>query len=166
MKSVQSYNEWLNESKEGATDELDKLPLLVKDFIDNVIRTPGPPYFVYTDWWCVPDVKMCNDAVNGDPAEKSAAEKFESQQRRLPFPEKLLSDYFLVEFMIQDSRSHFYNIVGIDTAAKDLIYSFNYQYHQEIEKYHQGIKKAIEDAFDKSLQKNFPTHHTSRKFGL
>jgi hypothetical protein len=155
---LKTYEEWSKINEEGATDELGKLPLLVKDFILNVIRTPGPPYFVYTDWWCVPDAKMLNDAVDGHPSEKAAAEKFESQQRRLPSEKKLLSDYFLIEFEFRhNENTHSYIISGIDTREKDLIF-FNSKDPQKVE--------AIKVAFAKSLQKNFPTHYMSRKFGL
>jgi hypothetical protein len=155
---LKNYEEWSKINEEGVTDELGTLPPLVKDFIVNVIRTPGPPYFVYTDWWCVPDAKMLNDAVDGDPSTKAAAEKFESQQRRLPSEEKLLSDYFLIEFEFRYSENtHSYIISGIDTREKDLIF-FNSKDPQKVE--------AIKVAFSKSLQKNFPTHYTSRKFGL
>jgi hypothetical protein len=155
---LKNYEEWSKINEEGATDELGKLPLLVKDFILNVIRTPGPPYFVYTDWWCVPDAKMLNDAVDGHPSEKAAAEKFESQQRRLPSEEKLLNDYFLIEFEFRhNENTHSYIISGIDTREKDLIF-FNSKDPQKVE--------AIKVAFAKSLQKNFPTHYMSRKFGL
>jgi hypothetical protein len=155
---LKTYEEWSKINEEGATDELGKLPLLVKDFILNVIRTPGPPYFVYTDWWCVPDAKMLNDAVDGHPSEKAAAEKFESQQRRLPSEEKLLNDYFLIEFEFRhNENTHSYIISGIDTREKDLIF-FNSKDPKKVE--------AIKVAFAKSLQKNFPTYYTSRKFGL
>jgi hypothetical protein len=158
---LKNYEEWSKINEEGATDELGKLPLLVKDFILNVIRTPGPPYFVYTDWWCVPDAKMLNDAVGTHGAPSFAAEKFESQQRRLPSEEKLLNDYFLIEFEFRDNENtHSYIISGIDTREKDLIFPLLMMIRipQKVE--------AIKVAFTKSLQKNFPTHYTSRKFGL
>jgi hypothetical protein len=133
----------------------EKLPPLVQDFIAQLIKNPDDPY-AYLDWWCVPDEKMLIDAIFARFGGQVAAEKFESEQRKLPQNQRLLSDYFLLEFQssVNKTQSHEYFLVGIDMKSKEL--------HCKDREW----TKSLEKAFDVSLKKHFPTQHASRKFGL
>lgn len=140
-----------------ATSFSEKLPPLVQDFVAQALEN-SDYHYTFIDWWCVPDEKMLIDSIFSRFDGLIAAEKFESEQRKLPRNQRLLSDYFLLEFQFQLKRSavssHEYLLVGIDMKSKEM--------HCKDREW----KKSLEKAFDTSLKKHFLTHHTSRKLGL
>jgi len=134
----------------------ENLPPLVQDFVAQILENPDHGY-TFIDWWCVPDEKMLIDAIFDKFGGQLAAEKFESEQRKLPQNQRLLSDYFLLEFQFQlkgITTSHEYFLAGIDMKSKEM--------HCKDREWTLNLEKA----FDSSLKKHFPTLHTSRKFGL
>ena len=155
--NLKNYSLWLEEGE--VHDPMLNLPPLVKDFAVNLTRTPG---YGYEDWWCVPDRKTLDAALGyGSIADQNAAEQIERDQRKKSSKEKLLTDFFTLEYRKGSqlsnfhSDSHSYILIGFDAKEKRVLVSSRIQDRDEIAK-----------AFDSALKKNFPTLYTSRKFGL
>ena len=150
--NLKNYSLWLEEGE--VHDPMLNLPPLVKDFAVNLTRTPG---YGYEDWWCVPDRKTLDAALGyGSIADQNAAEQIERDQRKKSSKEKLLTDFFMLEYRKRLSQeTHSYMLIGLDAKEKRVLVSSRIQDRDEIAK-----------AFDSALKKNFPTLYTSRKFGL
>ena len=116
-----SFDNFLNENANLSGKEF------VNQFIDN-IANGIPNLGVPEDVWCMPeDLFNSYRKDNSDVTLAMKAEKFESEQRKLPVNSRIESPYFLIEYRVNVTKGegfndmHFYRLIGIDTESKELI---------------------------------------------
>jgi hypothetical protein len=151
-----SFDNFLNENANLSGKEF------VNQFIDNIAN--GIPYLgVPEDVWCMPeDLFNSYRKANSDVTLAIKAEKFESEQRKLPVNSRIESPYFLIEYRVNVTKGegfndmHFYRLIGINTESKELILIGTMG----------GFEDKIEKIFDDLLKKYYPVLSTSRKYGL
>ena len=150
IKKIHNYQEFILEKQNSI------LPPLIEDFLENIKVLE--PEISFEDWWCISDENVFLSYFEKSDMETiSVANNEEREERNKSDNSKKVSPYFVIEFSNKNENRILYFIIGIDMKLKtfylDKVYPVDYQ------------KKFI-DFSEKSLKKNYPIIHTSRRFGL
>ena len=155
-----SFEDFLNESAESISGKM-----FVKEFTDEVNSFIPKLTNGLQDVWCMPeDLFNSYRKDNSDVTLAMKAEKFESEQRKLPVNSRIESPYFLIEYRVNVTGEgfndmHFYRLIGIDTESKELILDKTIGTMG-------GCEDKIEKIFNDLLKKYYPVLSASRKYGL